>query len=385
MAPLFTVAASLLVCVTAVTGTILPKAVSPVVAKTTDYGDLIDPGLNRDSCTSTLWSDNVLWVCRDTQQVLSNGSIGHQLVANTASFSSLPSSRSHHQQLLLSSPEPYGTLFYPFQQDECPASGCGDNVCGPGICGPGSRWVGWPDTTPLVVARGPPGTGWVDAYGWMAKQRLDGLTVLNATGNVLFRVTSRVSGEKELPTTTFVDTFWSPTEIGYGTAAHVIHEGFAYLYGGTLNAELAVARVNLAGGSFENRKSYEFYVNGTWTRKTPLFTDPGAILPNTSAKQGTVYWSPKWKSFVWIGGDGFPDANGLISTAPKAEGPWSTPIQFYSGSIGNGTLPAYSLVAHPGLTDGTGDYIFISWTKTRPDPATGFAVYTQPLVRVDWK
>jgi hypothetical protein len=81
-----------------------------------------------------------------------------------------------------------------------------------------------------------------------------------------------------------------------------------------------------------------------WTRKTPLFTDPGAILPNTSAKQGTVYWSPKWKvsnrlpqltyqgikcnvqSFVWIGGDGFPDANGLISTAPKAEGPWSAPI-----------------------------------------------------------
>jgi hypothetical protein len=60
----------------------------------------------------------------------------------------------------------------------------------------------------------------------MAKQRLDGLTVLNATGNVLFRVTSRVSGEKKLPTTTFVDTFWSPTEIGYGTAAHVIHEGF---------------------------------------------------------------------------------------------------------------------------------------------------------------
>jgi hypothetical protein len=26
-----------------------------------------------------------------------------------------------------------------------------------------------------------------------------------------------------------------------------------------------------------------------------------------------------------------------------------------------------------------------SWTKTHPDPATGFAVYTQPLVRVDWK
>jgi hypothetical protein len=56
-----------------------------------------------------------------------------------------------------------------------------------------------------------------------------------------------------------------------------------------------------------------------------------------------VYWSPKWQvssqpdsyllfdflmftqSYVWIGGDSFPDANFFISTAPKAEGPWSIP------------------------------------------------------------
>jgi hypothetical protein len=31
------------------------------------------------------------------------------------------------------------------------------------------------------------------------------------------------------------------------------------------------------------------------------------------------------QSYVWIGGDSFPDANFLISTAPKAEGPWSIP------------------------------------------------------------
>ncbi|KAJ7872715.1 hypothetical protein B0H13DRAFT_2349366 [Mycena leptocephala] len=111
--------------------------------------------------------------------------------------------------------------------------------------------------------------------------------------------------------------------------------------------------------------------------QNPLFTDPGIVLGNTSAVQGT--------SFVWIGGDGFPNANAIISTAPKPEGPWAAPVQFYSGTVGNGTLGAYSALAHPSLTDGTGDYIFITWTKTRPDPATGFDVYDQPLVRVDWK
>ncbi|KAF7343141.1 hypothetical protein MVEN_01744700 [Mycena venus] len=341
-----------------------PSLSPPVVAKTTNYGDLIDPGLNRDSCTSALWNKNVLWVCRDTQQVLKNGSIGHHLVANTASFSGFPSSPSHPKQLLLSSPQGYGPLFYAFEKDECSAGGCGDNVCGPGICGDGTRWVGWPDTTPLVVKRGL--FGWVDAYGFMAKQRLRGLEVLNSTGNSLFKVTSRFPGENIIPSTTMhIDAFWSPTEVGYGTACHVIHDGIAYLYGGTPNAKLAVARVDLSRGSIEDRKSYEFYVNGTWTRKTPLFTDPGIILPNTSQKQGTIYYSPKWQSFVWIGGDSFPDANAYISTAPKAEGPWSTPQQFYSGAVGNGTLPCV-LGARASQPDGRYGRLYIHLVDEDP-------------------
>ena len=35
------------------------------------------------------------------------------------------------------------------------------------------------------------------------------------------------------------------------------------------------------------------------------------------------------KSFVWIGGDGFPNANFYISTAPKPEGPWTPPTVSY--------------------------------------------------------
>ncbi|KAK7042679.1 hypothetical protein R3P38DRAFT_2891735 [Favolaschia claudopus] len=356
------------------------KVVNPVVAKITEYGSLIDPGLNRDSCTSTLWSPATLvsepvvfWMCRDTQQVLKNGSIGH------------------HLQLRLASPQGYGDPFYAFSQDQCPAGGCGDNVCGPGICGDGTRWVGWPDTPPLVVQRGGPlgiFPGWVDAYGWMAKQRLTGLTVLEDAGNSLFKVTSRFPGESIMAKTELVkDAFWTKDEVGYGTACHVIHGGYAYLYGGTPNAKLAVARVSTLRGptAFENRKNYEFYVNGKWTSKTPLASDPTIILPNTSqSKARSIGLRSGRCSFVWIGGDSFPDADAYISTAPNAEGPWTVPKKFYSGVVGNGTLPAYSSLAHPALTDGTGNYIFISWTKTHPDPATNFDVYDQPLVRVDW-
>ncbi|KAJ7114961.1 hypothetical protein C8R44DRAFT_841958 [Mycena epipterygia] len=361
------------------------SAITPVVAATTNYGDLIDSGLNRDSCSSTLWADNVLWVCRDTQQAFSNGSIGTHLVANTVSISAFPSARSNPKQLILSSPQGYGPIFYAFGADECPQEGCGDGVCGPGICGDGTRWVGWPDSAPVVIFRGLDGV--VNAYGFMAQQRLLGLSVLNTSGYSLYHVTSQHAGNIIPSATMHIESFWSSTQIGYGTAASVVHNGFAYLYGATPNRKLAVARAALIGslGSLEDRRIYEYYVNGTWTRTVPASSDPTIILPNTSAVQGTIYWSPKWQSYVWIGGDGFPNANFLISTAPQPEGPWSTPQQFYSGVVGNGTLAAYSAVAHPGMTDGTGNYIFITWTKTRFDIDGIFNVYDQPLVRVDWQ
>ncbi|KAJ7688883.1 hypothetical protein B0H17DRAFT_1202745 [Mycena rosella] len=338
----------------------------PVVASTTTYGDLIDPGLNRDSCSSTLWANDVLWVCRDTQQAFANGSIGTHLVANTVSLSGLPSAPSNPIQLVLSSPQGYGPIFYAFEADECPQEGCGDGVCGPGICGDGTRWV--------------------NAYGFMAKQRLLGLSVVNATGYSLYHVTSQRPGV--IPSAKMhINAFWSATQIGYGSAASVVRNGFAYLYGATPDRKLAVARAALTGllSSLEDHKIYEYYVNGTWARTPPVNTDPTIVLPNTSAVQGTMYWSPKWQSYVWIGGDGFPNANFLISTAPKPEGPWSAPQQFYSGVVGNGTLAAYSAVAHPDLTDGTGNYIFITWTKTHFDVDGIFNVYEQPLVRVDWQ
>ncbi|KAF8186577.1 hypothetical protein K438DRAFT_2153258 [Mycena galopus ATCC 62051] len=362
--------ASLLLCAAA-------REVTPIVASNTSYGN-VDDSLNRDSCSSSRWTDTVvLWVCRDSQIVnTTSGNPEDPSIANTASFSPLPSNPNDPETLVLTTPVPFGSLFYALEADECPPLG---------LCSDGSRWVGWPNTGPVVTfsllgAVGPEPV----KMQCMTKQHLSGLSVLETQGYSLYRVVSEHPGP--LPTTSLeITDFWSGTQIGYGTAASVLRNGFAYLYGPTPSNQLALARARLTGflGGLEDKSIYEYYVNGSWIKTIPVYNDTTIALPNTSAKQGTMYWSPKWESYVWIGGDSFPDANFYVSTAPEPEGPWSTPLLFYSGTVGNGSLPAYSAVAHPSLTDGTGDYIFITWTKTRPTPS-GEDLYDTPLVRIDW-
>ncbi|KAF7377217.1 hypothetical protein MSAN_00141400 [Mycena sanguinolenta] len=277
------------------------------------------------------------------------------------------------EPLVLTSPS-FGSLFIPLESDECPTYGA---------CSDGTRWVGWPNTAPVVTFSL---DGNVNAYAFMPRTHLNSaLEVLNTPSYSLYHVTSSSAGA--FPTVSLlVSSFWSSTQIGYGSAASVVANGYAYLYGPTPNGKLAVARAAQTDflGALNDKSIYEYYVNGAWTTTAPVSTDSTIPLPNTSSAQGTIYWSPKWSSYVWIGGDGFPDANFYISTAPNPEGPWSTGTEFYTGAVGVGSLPAYSAVAHPGLTDGTGDYIFISWTRTITDSA-GVDVYDQPLVRVDWE
>ncbi|KAJ7500666.1 hypothetical protein B0H11DRAFT_2155548 [Mycena galericulata] len=348
------------------------KVVTPVVASSTSYPSVDQGNRNRDSCTTTLWfNDVVLWTCRDTQLIFPNNTILVPEIPNTASYSGFPSDPKHPKTLVLDTPVPFGPVFYPLQADECPPAG---------LCDDGSRWVGWPNTGPVVSFND--GLGQVVAYGFMVRQQLSGLTVLATPGTQLYRVVSKTANLDTLPTATIaVSEFWSENQVGYGSATTVVRDGIAYLYGATPDNKLAVARVPVI--AVEDKLLYEYYVNGEWTPKAPALNDSTIALPNTSAKQGTTYYSPKWESYVWIGGDAFPDANFYISTAPEPEGPWSAPLEFYTGSVGTGALPAYSALAHPAMTDGTGDYVYLTWTKTSINEQD-VTVYDTPLVRVDW-
>ncbi|KAJ7616426.1 hypothetical protein FB45DRAFT_229049 [Roridomyces roridus] len=347
------------------------RAVTPVVASTTRYGILDMQGLNRDSCTSTAWYNNVLWVCRDTQPLV-NGLPENVLVVNTASYSSIPSATTP-ANLVLTSPQGFGPTFFPLESDECPASG---------LCSDGTRWVGWPNTAPIVTFAFDNN---VNSYAFIPRQHLSGLSVIADAGTTLYHALWQGQVNTMPSVSVAQSQFWSADQVGYGSTATVISNGFAYLYGPTPSGQLAVSKAALTGflGDLTSKSIYQYYVNGAWTTTAPSKSDSTISLPNTSTVQGQIYFSTKWQSFVWIGGDGFPNANFYISTAPNPEGPWSAHTLFFQGEVGNGSLPAYSAVAHPGMTDGTGNYIFITWTKTTASSAGD--IYTQPLVRVDWQ
>jgi hypothetical protein len=222
-------------------------AATPIVASTTNYGSLVNVGLNRDSCSSSLWSNNVvrkfppcvpricrhsyryrpciqLWVCRDTQPI-SDGQPVFPIVANTASFSSFPSDRSNPQPLVLSSPQGFGSLYYPLEADECPPFG---------VCSDGTRWVGWPDTGPVVTFRGANGSA--NGYAFITRTHLSGLSAINTPSFSLYHVISQSAGP--IPATNIeISNFWTSTQIGYGSAASVVNNGFVSL-------ELQTAAVN---------------------------------------------------------------------------------------------------------------------------------------------
>lgn len=157
-----------------------------------------------------------LWTCRDTQKIQQDGSIAIAVIANTASYSTKPSDKSNPQPLTLSSPQGFGPMFYPLEADECSASG---------LCDDGSRWVGWPDTGPAVVFAGTNGA--VNAYAVVAKQHLSGLSVSNTPTYSLYHVLSQDGSTATVPETSLeVSSFWSETEIGYGSAATVVRNGY---------------------------------------------------------------------------------------------------------------------------------------------------------------
>jgi hypothetical protein len=82
--------------------------------------------------------------------------------------------------------------------------------------------VGWPDTGPVVTFRG---TGVANGYAFIARQHLSGLAVVNTPSYSLYHVISQSAGP--IPSVSLlVSSFWSSTQIGYGSAASVVNNGF---------------------------------------------------------------------------------------------------------------------------------------------------------------
>ncbi|EIW79896.1 hypothetical protein CONPUDRAFT_126342 [Coniophora puteana RWD-64-598 SS2] len=371
------------------TATVLPPrvaAVNPVVSGTPQVlGVVSDPTLDRDSCGSSLIGGRVLWACRDTEPVGSDGIPTLPVISSTASWSDLDSSG---LPVLDGSTYPmYGNNneepFYPLQADECD-----DNSAGG--CSDGTRYAIWPDTPPLVTNTAADGT--VTAYTWIRKAHItDSLTDLAPDPDTsLYKVVYSPSAAHDaLPAVTIVDeAFWAADEqVPYGAYGSIVSAdgSTAYLYGKGSSGTIALAKVPV--GSIEDKTQYQFYENGSWTPTPPSLNASDINVPNASAGgQGTYFFSPPWERYVWIGQAGISvSADFFVTTAPAPEGPWAAPVQFYSAENGNATLGAYSLQANPalgGFEDGAND-VYLTYTKN--DVINGVGFYSTPLIKVSWE
>lgn len=348
-------------------------------------GNVSDPSIDRDSCGSARFGDRALWTCRDSQP-FSNGVPVLPIYSSSASWTDFASdgtpliqswtdASGNTETGLLCSGENNEQPFYPYPSDLC-----GTNTAG--ACSDGTRYPLWPDSPPLVTSEDT-STGVITAYTWISEDHIDSsLNLLNPDpGTILYEVTYNpsVNGDSTgLPTVTTVqENFWTTDEMPYGVYGGVVVDDVAYLYG--KNAAGTVGLAQVPAGSVTDKSAYQYYVNGAWTSTIPGVNDTGVGLTNAGAGgQGTFYYSSVWNLYVWIGQAGISIApDFFITTAPAPEGPWATPVNFYSADYINWS---YTLQAHPALlANSSENAIYLSYVVSD----SGY--YWTPLIYVQWE
>lgn len=363
--------------------------------------NVTDPSLSRDSCGSTLIGSRVLWVCRDTKGYKNDGEGPGHIVPNSASWSDVNSDgtprivhnapagsgSNHSNPVVLLYGGSYNTTdsrpFYPLNATDEDAP-YGFNYTA------NTRFATWPGQPPMVANSSGSVISaytWIDVHDIFTNTSGEEVTSNQPTSLYRFDFNTDVSAESDAPPmpTQVNERFWPQDEWGYGAFLAFVNGSTAYLYAQNDNrTAVALARVSI--NSIEDIDSYQYYVNDAWTKTRPSLTESSAYIPNLSGptRQGTVYWSPPFQSFIYIGSDGKQTVNAshtcdlptngqsglgclefFISTAPKPEGPWEEPSYFYSVPKGNGTLGAYSVQAHPEYVPNpqTNKSMYITYTQ----------------------
>ncbi|KAL7821925.1 hypothetical protein V8C26DRAFT_391409 [Trichoderma gracile] len=371
----------------------LASSYKPQAKSATLLANVTDPDLSRDSCGSVKMGNRTFWTCRDTSIRIPDTDQYGFVFANSVGWTDYrqdgapdiqtsgpvgAGSDGTNSVLLMKGPRPTLPTFYPLGPNMCPKSG----ICADGT----TRWTGWPDSPPLITDTAQDGT--VTAYTWVSSNHMSTTTLEVLTpqpSTTLYKMTYTPNTDPDvIPAVTTVDeAFWEEHEIGYGTYGNVVKGEYAYLYG-LLRPGGGVALARVPVGSIEDKSKYEYYVRGNWTRTKPAINDTTAAVPNAGTTgQGTFYYSERAQSYVWIG-QASPSiwADFYVTTAPSAEGPWTTPYLLYSGPNGDGDLPSYSLQAHPHLLREYDDGIYLTWTQYFK-PST-YTAYVTPLVYVSF-
>ncbi|KAI1333520.1 hypothetical protein F5Y15DRAFT_404967 [Xylariaceae sp. FL0016] len=356
------------------------RRTTPTVKSAEVVGQVADPRIDRDSCTSTRIGDRELWTCRDSQSY--PGASEGFFYSSTASWTSFNADGT--PALVDGNLTCVGdntAAYFPIAASECAADS--------GSCDDQSRWVIWPDSPPLPAPRD---DGSVKLYTWIRNVHLD---ISNGLGPQLnpnptasmYRstYTADLAGDELPPTELVSDSFYEAGKAAYGNYGWVVRDGTAYLYG-ALNGTDGTTGIGLAKVStatIEDLSTYQYWdpATSSWDASQPDVTDVGKAIPNAgTGQQGTYYYSGYFGRYVWIGSaSGFPNADFYVTTAEQPEGPWEEPVLFYSGPQGT-TFAGYSQQAHPGLSveQGDGNDIYLTYTQQNE-------FYNTPLVHVVWE
>ncbi|KAH9845033.1 hypothetical protein Tdes44962_MAKER06955 [Teratosphaeria destructans] len=362
-----------------------------------------DPNLNRDSISAcmTRFHDRVFWISRDCQLMQQDGRVQpFPIISSTASWTDChPDGSPRLQQVPPGADVWQSVALRQYGQNSTDRSffpnGHGEGHPANGGCDNGTRYAIWPDCPPVVASIAPQ-DGHITAYAVIKKAQIKGLESINdypaaSLHRLDYKPSHHGRNPHSLPDVKLLDPdFWPGDVPPYGNTGHVFtpdHQT-VYLFGNS-NGVTALAKVPRT--EIPNKSHYQYWVNGRWVAETPHLSTPGLNIRNaTAGGQGTYYYSPYWRRYVWIGGTPFPGAQFHIATAPSPEGPWTPPQMFWEAPNGNDGLGAYSLQANPGLMSDAfwraepgANGMFLTYTKI--DDFGKGSQYTSPLVYVEWE
>lgn len=345
-------------------------------------GLVSDPRWCRDSGVSVRVGDRQLWTWRDSTHWPGQPFFFTSSTASWSDFDEQGRPKVENGLLRLYGDSCHESAYFPMPSKGChPHSGAFDD---------GSRRTIWPDTKPLVVDLG---NGDAALYTWIKQAHLKGMEDLDPTpATALYRADFQLGNSfcaQNPPQERLVQrNYWPRESIAYGSYGYLIGiDGYAYLYGKLSdNKGISLARVPL--NNIEDPSTATFYTKSKgWSSGRPGMDDSDAAIPNAGAGgQGDFYHSQHLNSFVWIGSGVFPSPDFFVATSPSPEGPWTEPAPLYTGVGGESHLPAYSCVAHPGLSEreGNGKDIYLTYTRVDKGP-NNEELYTTPLVRLEWQ
>jgi hypothetical protein len=159
--------------------------------------------------------------------------------------------------------------------------------------------------------------------------------------------------------------FFRPGTTGFGSAAALVVDDSAYLYGGCTYQGCELARVPLA--SIADRSAWRYYASGKWVTE-PARASRVGLEPGAAGQ--TVYYSAGLRAYVNVfmpyGSD---DVRFQVGGSPF--GPWSKSVKLMTTPAGSSAN--YALFGHPEFAQQNGLVQYLSYFN----PSTG----AQRLIR----